>query len=275
LLNNHRNALSGTIKLVFQPGEEGLGGAARMVSEGVLENPRPDYSLALHLWNEKPFGWLGISVGPVMAASELFKVKITGKGGHGAVPHATIDPLLAAAQVITALQSIVSRNTPPLESSVVSTTKIRGGDSHNVIPAFVEMEGTIRSFKPEIRQMVLQRFDEIVRQISGGMGCRADISCRSITPAVINHAHPTAFVREAAGRILPQANIQGDFATMGSEDMAFMMQDIPGCYFFIGSSDPQSGLDAPHHNPKFDFDERALVSGAALISSAALALLKE
>lgn len=274
LLNQRKDEFSGWVKLVFQPAEEGLGGAAEMVKAGVLENPRPDYALALHMWNEKPFGWLGAAEGPVMAASETFRVKISGKGGHGAVPHLTVDPVLASAQVISALQSIVSRNTAPLKSAVVSVTKIRGGDTHNVIPPYVILEGTIRSFEPQVRQNVLKRFDEIVRGTAGAMDCQVEIEVRSITPAVINHPQATSAVQEAAQGVLPEAALETVFQTMGSEDMAFMMQDIPGCYFFVGSADPENGLDAPHHHPKFDINEKALVSSAAWMTAAALNLLQ-
>jgi amidohydrolase len=273
LLNEHKEKIKGSVKLVFQPAEEGLGGAAEMVKDGVLDNPRPDYSLSLHVWNEEPFGWLGAAEGPVMAASETFMVKIIGKGGHGAVPHFTIDPVLASAHVITALQSIVSRNTAPLKSAVVTVTKINGGDSHNVIPPFVSMEGTIRSFDPDVRQLVLKRFEEIVRGTAGAMGCQAEVETRSITPAVINHPSVTRIVQEAARLVLPEAELETDVQTMGSEDMAFMMQDIPGCYFFVGSADPGKSLNAPHHHPKFDIDERVLISGPAWMTAAALKLL--
>jgi amidohydrolase len=274
MLLKHKAEIEGCVKLVFQPAEEGLGGAAAMVKDGVLDNPRPDCSLSLHMWNEKPFGWLGATEGPVMAASETFQVKITGKGGHGAVPHLTVDPVLASAHVITALQSIVSRSTAPLQSSVVSVTKVRGGDTHNVIPPFVELAGTIRSFDPEVRHMVLKRFDEIVRGTAEGLGCQVEIEVRSITPAVVNHPSPTRAVQRAARRILPEAELDTTVQTMGSEDMAYMMQDIPGCYFFVGSADSENGLDAPHHHPKFDFNEKALVSAAAWMTAAALDLLK-
>ena len=134
ILSKRHNELKGSVKFIFQPAEEGLGGAKRMVDEGVLEDPKPDVCLALHLWNEKPVGWLGITSGPAMAASETFRVRVTGKGGHGAAPHYSIDPILAAAQVINALQSIVSRNVPPLEPAVVTITSIHGGEAFNVIP---------------------------------------------------------------------------------------------------------------------------------------------
>ena len=265
--------LSGRIKLVFQPAEEGLGGAKRMISEGVLEDPTPDFSLALHLWNVKPFGWLGITPGPVMAASETFKITIQGSGGHGASPHLAADPVLASAHVIVALQSIVSRNVAPLKSAVVSVTSVKSGGAHNVIPGESELLGTIRSFDPDVRQLVLQRFEQLVEGIATSMGCNVEFKLESITPAVVNDDMLSKSIQQTAARLFPEYEIDGNAMTMGSEDMAFMMDDIPGCYFFIGSANQDKGLDAPHHNPRFDFDERALNTGAALMAAAVTDLL--
>jgi amidohydrolase len=274
MLLAHREEIHGTVKLVFQPAEEGEGGAARMVAEGVLENPRPDRTLALPLWNEKPLGWLGVTTGPAMAASETFYVTLTGKGGHGAAPHTTIDPLFTAAQIVTALQSIVSRNVPPMETAVVSVTSIHSGTTFNVIPQTAEFQGTIRTFNPEVREMVLTRFNEIVEGIASALNCTAEIQMESVTPAVINDPEVTTRVREVARQLFPEAEIDTEERTMGSEDMAFMMEDIPGCYFFIGSANHEKGLDAAHHHPRFDFDEAALSTGAALMTAVVLDLLK-
>ena len=172
MLHELRHELAGTVKFVFQPseestGDEGLGGAEMMIRDGVLSDPKPDYALGLHLWNEQPLGWLGVAAGPVMAGCEQFKVTIQGKGGHGAVPHATRDPMLAAAHVITALQSIVSRNVAPLETAVVSVTSVHGGTAFNVIPQDVTLEGTIRTFDLGVRGRVLERFGDIVDGVAG------------------------------------------------------------------------------------------------------------
>jgi amidohydrolase len=274
LLHTHRDELAGTVKFVFQPAEEGLGGAEAMIKAGVLESPRPDVALALHVWNEKPVGWLGISDGPVMAASEIFNVRITGKGGHGAAPNYAIDPVAAAAQVITALQTIVARNVPPLQSAVVSVTAVRAGEAFNVIPSDAVLKGTIRTFQPEVRALVLERFRQIVEGVSAAMGCQAEIELTPLTPAVNNAPAIAARVRQLAVSLLPEAEMATNYCTMGSEDMAFMMQDIPGCYYFVGSADPARNLNFPHHHPKFDIDERALPLAAGLIAAAAASLLK-
>ena len=273
MLHARQNDLNGTVKLVFQPAEEGLGGAQRMVAEGVLDNPVPDYCLALHLWNEKPLGWLGVTPGPSMAASETFRVQLTGKGGHGAAPHLTVDPLFAAAQIITALQSIVARNVPPQDTAVVSVTSVHSGTTFNVIPHTAEFQGTIRTFNPEVRSMVIERFQEIVSQIAQALNCSAEIEVESVTPAVINDSELSARVQRIAQQLYPQAELDTQERTMGSEDMAFMMDTIPGCYFFIGSSNPEKGLDAKHHHPRFDFDEEALQISASMMTAVVLDLL--
>jgi len=273
ILNKHRNEFKGTVKLVFQPGEEGLGGAEQMIADGILVSPQPDVVLALHIWNEKPVGWIGIVPGPVMAAADIFTIKITGKGGHGAVPNLCKDPILAAAQVINLLQGIASRNVSPLKSAVVTVASIRGGEAFNVIPSEVELKGTIRTFEPEIRDLVIKRFHQIVENVSSALECESIIEIRSITPAVINHPDITNRVQQVAGRVLPNDHLDNKSMTMGSEDMAFIMQQIPGCYFFIGSANKDKNLDASHHHPKFDFDESILPTAVGLMMASTMELL--
>lgn len=272
-LEAHREELAGTVKFVFQPAEEGLGGAEAMLADGVLENPRPDYALALHLWNDQPFGWLGVTPGPTMAASDRFQITLTGRGGHGASPHLTVDPVLAGAQVVTALQSIVARNVDPLKSAVVTVTSLVGGEAFNVIPATVGIRGTIRSFESQVRALVMERFQQVVSGIAQAMGCQAQIETWRVTPVVVNDLEITTRVESVANRLLPEFNLDRTERTMGSEDMAFMMENIPGCYFFIGSADASRGLNAPHHNPLFDFDEATLPRATALMSAAIAELL--
>jgi amidohydrolase len=273
LLNIHRNELAGTVKLVFQPAEEGLGGATRMIEAGVLQNPQPDFSLGLHLWNEKRLGWLGVTSGPTMAAAEIFRLRVVGKGGHGAVPNLAVDPVVAAAQIVTALQSIVARNVSPLQSAVVSVTTIHGGDAFNVIPSQVELTGTIRTFDPVVRQRILERFHQVVVSQAEAFNCQIEVDIQSITPAVINNPKVAARVQSVAGDLLPESELDTHYSTMGSEDMSFFMQEVPGCFFFIGSANPEKGLDSAHHHPRFDFDERALPRAAALMATAATKLL--
>lgn len=274
LLTTYRSEFAGKVKLVFQPAEEGLGGAECMVAEGVLEDPRPDITLSLHLWNEEQVGWLGISPGPLMAAAELFRIRVTGRGGHGAMPDQTIDPVVTASQIITSLQSIPSRNISPLHSIAISIGSIHGGEVFNVIPSQVEFQGTIRTFEPSVRQVVLDRFEQVVTMTAKAMGCEVDIEMQVLTPAVINDHSITAHVQQIAQSILPQDYIEKNYRAMVSEDMAYMMQDIPGCYFLVGSANRDKGLDASHHHPRFDIDEDVLPNAVALMSAATVSYLK-
>lgn len=274
LLHAHRQELHGTVKLVFQPAEEGAGGGERMRAVGVLNNPRPDICLALHVWNERPLGWAGVSVGPTMATAEIFRVRIIGKGGHGASPQQTQDPVLAAAHIVSALQSIVARNVSPLQTAVVSVTMLRSGDAFNVIPSEAELQGTIRTFEASVRQTVVERFRQVVEGMAAALGCRAEVEIKTITPAVINDPQAAALVQAAARRILPDHQLDTDYRTMGSEDMSFLMLDIPGCYFFLGSANAEKNLDYAHHHPKFDIDEAVLPRAAALMAQAASDYLK-
>jgi amidohydrolase len=275
LLNMHRSELSGTVKFMFQPAEEGMGGAEKMINEGILEDPKVDVALALHVWNEKPIGWIGIADGSAMAGAEIFKIKVQGKGGHGAVPHLAMDPILAAAQIVSALQGIVARNVAPLETAVVSVCTIHGGETFNVIPTAVEMTGTIRTFEPVVRARVLERFEKTVHSIAKGMGCKAEIDLKILTPATINQPEIAKHVQAVAQRLFPEADVDStNYTTMGSEDFAFVLKKVPGCFFFIGSANSEKGLDAGHHHPKFDFDETALLNGSALMASTITDFLK-
>jgi len=280
ILNAHKSKLAGTIKFCFQPSEEGnngeeIGGAEMMMKDGVLENPKVDMTLSLHLWNEKPLGWVHVAKGPIMAGAEEFKVKIIGKGGHGAIPEAAVDPIVCAAQIVSAAQTIVSRNISPTETAVVSFTVINGGTAFNVIPQEVTMEGTIRTFEPQVRERVVGRFEELIKGVASAMGCQAEVNVKRLTPALINANEVTAKVQETTRRVLPQAvHDNMPYLTMGAEDMAFMQEKVDGCYFFVGSNNAEKHLDYGHHHPKFDFDEQALINGAALMSAAVMDILK-
>ena len=274
LLTARRETLSGSVKFIFQPAEEGLGGAEAMIADGALENPHPEMALGLHVWNDRPLGWAGIVPGAFMAAAEIFRLRIKGKGGHGAVPHLAVDPVLASAQIITALQSIASRNVSPLETAVVSVTAIRGGETFNVIPPEVEMQGTIRTFSPAVRELVLERFRTIIYQVASAMGCQAELDLQFLTSAVVNDEKITARVQKTVAQLMPDLQIDTHYATMGSEDMSSFMNQIPGCFFFVGSANAERGLNAAHHHPKFDIDEEVLPRAAAMMAAAALELLQ-
>ncbi len=270
ILSAHPEVVHGTVKFVFQPAEEGMGGAERMIEDGVLEGV--DYALAMHVWNERPVGWLGIVPGPAMAAAERFHVRVIGKGGHAAHPDFTEDPVATAAQVVSALQTVVSRHVDPLKAAVVSVTMLQAGTAFNIVPPEAHLEGTIRTFEPEVTREVEMRFRRIVHGVAQGMGCRAEITLDDLTPAVINDPEVTEVVRQTAADLFPEAQIDTTHRTMGSEDMAFMMYDIPGCYFFVGSANAAKGLDAPHHHPRFDIDEDVLPIGVALMAASIAAV---
>jgi amidohydrolase len=274
MLNSARDQFPGTIKLVFQPAEEGQGGAEGMLADGVMDNPKVDVTLGLHLWNERPVGWLGIAAGPTMAGAEMFNITVSGKGGHGAIPQGAIDPVLAGAHIVTVLQSIVARNVAPLDSAVVSVTQFHGGDAFNVIPPVVELGGTIRTFKPEVRELVIKRFFEVTKGTSEALGCQVEIKHTRLTPAAINEQRTVRLVQAAAKKILPDSTVDASAPiTMGSEDFAFMMEKVPGCFFFVGSANTERGLNYGHHHPKFDVDELALPQAAALMAQSAVEIL--
>lgn len=276
LLNAHRDQINGTVKLIFQPAEEGMGGAESVIREGGMENPQPAHSLGLHIWNENPIGWLGIAAGPVMAGASTFIVTVTGKGGHAAVPHLTIDPVLAAAQIVSAAQSIVSRNVNPQQAAVISFTTIHGGDAFNVIPQQVKMTGTIRYFEQAVHDLVFQRFEQVAHGVAEALGCQADVEIHHLTPAVVNDAAVTKSVKRAAENTLPGHDIdERGHVTMGAEDFAYYQLKAAGTYFFVGSNNAEKGLNYGHHHPKFDFDEGVLPRAAALMAASAVELLQE
>jgi len=273
MLSELRTELPGTIKLVFQPAEEGAGGAESMIAEGVLENPKPDYALGVHIWNEKPLGWLGITPGAVMAGADFFEIRIEGRGGHGAIPEKTADPIVAAAQIINALQTVVSRNISPRDAGVVSITHIHGGETYNVIPGSVLMKGTIRSFKKDIHDLLAQRIHDIAESTARAMACVAKVTWIMSDPPLVNDPMVTQSVLASAGKVLPEHETDQNYQSMGSEDMALIQERIPGCYVYVGSANSEKGLVFGHHHPRFDFDEAVLPQAAALVAASAVDLL--
>lgn len=278
ILNEHKNELKGNIKFCFQPSEEGtngeeVGGALMMIKDGVMDSV--DQTLSLHLWNDKPVGWLHVGAGPVFAGAELFIIKLTGKGGHGALPETTIDPVICASQITTALQTIVSRNIEPLKPAVVSVTSIQAGTAFNVIPQTAELWGTIRTFDPDVRKTVIERFNQIVKGTAEAMNCQVEITVKEVTAPVTNDEAVTASVYNSATSLFPNLEIAtNSYLTMGAEDMGYMQDKAKGCYFCIGSANDEKNLNYSHHHPKFDFDEKALINGVALMATAAADLLK-
>jgi len=273
LLHQHRDELCGAVKFVFQPAEEGLGGAMAMMKAGVLENPTPDYLLGMHFWAEQPSNQIVVSPGPLMAGSETFSVTITGRGGHGALPNLSIDPVVAAVHVISSLQSIVSRNIDPLQSAVISVTKVTAGTTHNVIPSTAEFSGTIRTFDPEVRRQVLGRFRQIVNGTAKAMDVDAAIDIQQMTSAVVNDEHVCRIVADTIAQIAPDLTIVSGYRTMVSEDVAFFMEKIPGCFLLVGAAPPGRGQSYGHHHPKFDLDEHVLPLSSAILAASTMNLL--
>lgn len=271
ILSSHLDQIKGTIKIIFQPAEEGLGGAQATIEDGVLENPRPDYCLGLHIWNEKPLGWIGTNTGAMMAGADTFEITINGKGGHGGVPHQAIDPIIAAAHIITAVQTIVSRNISPLENAVISFCSIKGGSTFNVIPDSVNLSGTIRTFDPQIRHDLIQRLEKIAKSVGSGLGCKVEFSLNEVTPAVINNSSVALYLKEVVQNLFPTFLLDLNCKTMGSEDFSLFLNEVPGCFYFVGSANPDKNLIFGHHHPKFDFDEAVLPIAVASL----LGMLKE
>jgi len=203
-----------------------------------------------------------------MAASSVFTLTVHGKGGHGAAPHRSVDPILAAAHIVAALQSIVSRNVDPLESVVVTVGQMSAGTTFNVIPDKAILKGTVRSYNNEMHRQVYRRILEMAQNMAQAFRCQATMEAVAIVPAVVNSPEPTARVRSAAARIVgPDRVVEG--RTMGAEDMGYILEEIPGCYFFIGAGNEQKGFNYPHHHPRFDIDERAMILGVAAMAETA------
>lgn len=266
-LSCHRDTFSGTVKIIFQPAEEGPGGAKPMIEAGVLKNPDVDAILGLHVWNNLPLGTVGVRSGPLMAAVELFECHIQGKGGHGAMPHQTTDAIVVTAAIINALQSVVSRNVNPLDAAVLTVGQCHAGSAKNVIADTAFFSGTVRYFNPELKTFLAQRMREIIQGICHSYGASFDLNYHHLYPPVINDATMAQMVQAVATRVIePPANVVPHCQTMGGEDMSYFLQEVPGCYFFLGSANRDLHLDYPHHHPRFDFDESVLSVGVEIFA---------
>ena len=264
-LSQHTQDFSGTVKIIFQPAEEGPGGAKPMIEAGVLKNPDVDAIIGLHLWNNLPLGTVGVRNGALMAAVECFRCTILGKGGHGAMPHQTVDSVVVAAQVVNALQTIVGRNVDPLESAVVTVGELHAGNALNVIADTARMSGTVRYFNPKFEGYFGQRIEQIVAGVCQSHGAKYELEYWRLYPPVINNTQMAELVRSQAAEVIETPlGIVPECQTMGGEDMSFFLQEVPGCYFFLGSANPEKNLAYPHHHPRFDFDETALGMGVEI-----------
>jgi len=263
-----REQLSGNIKFVFQPAEEGGNGALAMIEDGVLENPKVDAAFGLHLWNDMEVGRVGVYPGPMMASVDEFDLVITGKGGHGAMPHQTTDSIVVASQVVNALQTVVSRNVSPLESAVVTVGTFNAGTGFNVIAGSAHLTGTVRTFSKELWEKIPQLVERVIGGVCQSMGATYALKYDRLCMPTINDPAMSKLVQEAAGQIVGAGNIiSTDGArTMGGEDMSYFLAEVPGCYFFVGSRNEEKGFIYPHHSPKFDIDEEALPIGLEIMT---------
>jgi amidohydrolase len=264
-LARHPEQFAGTVKVIFQPAEEGPGGAKPMVEAGVLRNPDVDAIIGLHLWNNLPLGTVGVREGALMAAVEIFDLVIQGKGGHGAMPHQTVDSIVVGSQIVNALQTIVARNVDPLKAGVVTVGEFHAGHANNVIADTAQLSGTVRYFDPSLKGFFRQRIEQIVAGLCEAHGATYEFNYQEFYPPVINHREIAELVRSVAATVIETPlGIIPECQTMGGEDMSYFLQAVPGCYFFLGSANLNKGLAYPHHHPRFDFDEAALGLGVEL-----------
>jgi hippurate hydrolase len=264
-LSGMRDRLSGTVKFVFQPAEEGGGGGKVMVDEGVAEDVSSIF--ALHLWPGLPFGKVATKAGPIMAAADAFEMEVTGAGGHGAMPHQAADAVVIAAQVVTALQTVVSREVDPVEPAVLTVGEIGAGTAFNIIPEKARLGGTVRTLNADLREIMPERIEALARGVANGMRGDANLDYTFSYPVTAND-------RGAADRALKVATdlfggesvLELPNPSMGGEDFAFFLEKVPGAFIWLGLGEDVSGL----HTPQFSFDEEILARGSALLTALAL-----
>ena len=261
-LSKNKKLKKGKVRFIFQPAEEGAGGARYMIKDGCLD--QVDEIYGLHLWNYQPVGEIGVKNGPIMAAADMFDIIIKGKGGHGATPQGTVDAIVVASNLITMLQTIVSRNTNPLDNTVVTIGEINGGQNFNVIADEVRLTGTTRAYTENNRNMIKKRMQNIIDGVSKSFGAEIVLKYKEGYPPTVNHEDPTKLVLEASSMVVGKG-AGYPYLSMGGEDFSYYLQKVPGCFFFVGSApDKNNILSTPHHCSHFDIDERSLLIGASV-----------
>ena len=261
-LSKNKKLKKGKVRFIFQPAEEGAGGARYMIKDGCLD--QVDEIYGLHLWNYQPVGEIGVKNGPIMAAADMFDIIIKGKGGHGATPQGTVDAIVVASNLITMLQTIVSRNTNPLDNTVVTIGEINGGQNFNVIADEVRLTGTTRAYTENNRNMIKKRMQDIIDGVSKSFGAEIVLKYKEGYPPTVNHEDPTKLVLEASSMVVGKG-AGYPYLSMGGEDFSYYLQKVPGCFFFVGSApDKNNILSTPHHCSHFDIDERSLLIGASV-----------
>jgi hippurate hydrolase len=259
---------AGTAYVVFQPAEEGGGGGEVMVREGLFQRFPADQVYAVHNWPGLPAGQMAVRAGPVMAATDEIQITLGGRGGHGAMPHLAVDPVVAAAQVITALQTVASRNVSPLDSVVVSVCSMQTSQlgAFNVIPEQVRLVGTVRTFRPETRDLAEKRVREIITKVAEAFQCSPEVQYTRGYPATINSAREAAFAAQVGERVFGKGNVYTEHEpTMGGEDFSYMLQARPGAYVFLGQGGAQGGCFL--HNPNYDFNDEVIPLGAGYLAA--------
>lgn len=259
----------GNVKLIFQPGEEGYGGAEKMIADGALADPAVEQIFGLHLWNDFQAGLAGVGPGPAMASVDGFEIDVLGRGGHSAMPHQTVDALVVAAHITIALQTIVSRNIDPLQPAVVSVTRIEGGNADNAIAETVKIRGMARVFDKDLRDRMAGMIQRCAKGVAEGLGAKIDFEWTRLYPVTASDERSASLVRDAVIDILGSKEVIHEQRTMGAEDFSYFLEQVPGCFFFIGSANPEKGLTMPHHSPYFDFDEAVLPIGVAIFARCA------
>lgn len=275
LLIQQKDRFSGTVKLLFQPAEEGGGGARVMIEQGALENPKVDYAFGMHIDQGSPVGQISLRPGPSMAAADRFVITVRGKGGHGANPHETVDPIVIGAYIVTALQTIVSREVDPIDPAVVTVGALIAGDASNVIPDTAELRGTLRSFNPAVRVQLGARVGEIATGIAEAMRARADYVYAPGYPSTVNDPAMAELVREVAVDVVGAENVALQPMQMGAEDFSYFLEKAPGAFYFVGSRNPEKGFVWGHHHPRFDLDEEAMIYGMDVMINTVLRVLGE
>ena len=261
-LSKNKKLKKGKVRFIFQPAEEGAGGARYMIKDGCLD--QVDEIYGLHLWNYQPVGEIGVKNGPIMAAADMFDIIIKGKGGHGATPQGTVDAIVVASNLITMLQTIVSRNTNPLDNTVVTIGEINGGQNFNVIADEVRLTGTTRAYTENNRNMIKKRMQDIIDGVSKSFGAEIVLKYKEGYPPTVNHEDPTKLILEASSMVVGKG-AGYPYLSMGGEDFSYYLQKVPGCFFFVGSApDKNNILSTPHHCSHFDIDERSLLIGASV-----------
>lgn len=274
LLSEIKDEIKGTVKFIFQPAEEGLSGARLMIEAGVLENPKVDAIIAAHTWPEIPAGTIGVRKGAFMASGDTFRIKVKGRGGHAAHPHKSIDPTVICSYILLQLQTIISREIAPLDSGVITVGKIEAGAVANIIPSEAVMEGTVRTLNPKTRKYIQERIEKMAVLSAQSMNGEAEVEYNIGVPPVMNDNDIVDIISQTVKETLGEDKlVQLENPSMGSEDLAFYLDNVPGAMFRLGTVNNLASSSLPLHNPKIIFDEKSIISGAITMSAAVLKCL--